>query len=325
MALMLQNILNKVAHSDALKFAEKLPDKSVDCVITSPPYFQLRDYGFDGQWGLEKTYNNYLDNLILLTIELKRVLKDTGTMFINLGDSYATNSGSMGTDSMQPKFSEAANKSLNFKQNKGMPEKCLMLIPHRFALRCIDEIGLILRNDIIWAKRNGMPEPHEDRFSKKHEFIFFFVKQQNYYFDLNAIRAPHKLQSIKRAARAHNGYDKAGNPYSFNPKQKYLGYDNLNDKLSQGGLRMCNKEGKNPGDVSDFWDIPTKGNNENHYASFNFSLIDKPIIAGCPPRRGCIRSICRDRHNINSRNSIRAARNWLRWERRISIERNKTH
>ena len=180
--------INKIYCGDTLATVRQFEAESVDCVITSPPYYQLRDYGFADQWGLEKTYQEYLDKMIALMSELKRVLKPTGTIWINLGDSYSTNSGRMGTDLLQPKFSTEANKSISFKQNKGMTPKSLMLIPHRFAIRCIDELGLILRNDIIWAKPNGMPESVKDRFTKKHEFFFFFVKQQKYFFDLKAIR-----------------------------------------------------------------------------------------------------------------------------------------
>lgn len=144
-----------------------------------------------------------------------------------------------------------------------------MLIPHRFAIRCIDELGLILRNDIIWAKRNGMPESVTDRFSKKHEYFFFMVKNQKYYFDLDGIRDNHKSDS-KEIARQKRGLEPKG----------YAQASGMSDGYS-GGVGY-NTIGKNPGDVSDFWDIPTQPSSEKHYASYNFKLIDKPIIAGCP-------------------------------------------
>lgn len=254
-----------IALADSLEFTKQLESESVACVITSPPYYQLRDYGFSGQWGLEKTYQEYLDNMISLMAELKRVLKPTGTMWVNLGDSYSTQSGSMGSGRwVDPKNPQATNTAFRQSPIIDMPNKSLMLIPHRFAIRCVDELGLILRNDIIWAKRNGMPESVTDRFSKKHEFIFFFVKQQKYYFDLNGI----KDMTI---SKDNSVRDRDSTKLNNTPGRSRM-----------AGLKENNYDTKNPGDVSDFWDIPTQPSSEKHYATFNSDLIDKPIIAGCP-------------------------------------------
>lgn len=146
-----------------------------------------------------------------------------------------------------------------------------MLIPHRFAIRCIDELGLILRNDIIWAKPNGMPESVTDRFSKKHEFIFFFVKNQKYYFDLDAIREQYNGSTLKRASQ----------PNTISVTFKYSD-DKFTAQMGTIDRAKLNEKGKNPGDVSDFWAITTKSNKTKHYATFNSELIDKPIMAGCP-------------------------------------------
>jgi len=182
--------INKIYHGDTLATVRQFEAESIDCVITSPPYYQLRDYGFAYQWGLEKTYQEYLDKMIALMSELKRVLKPTGTIWINLGDSYNGNKqgSTQGTSTGLLTGKITHNQVMVNKKTQQMPDKSLMLIPHRFAIRCIDELGLILRNDIIWAKPNGMPESVKDRFTKKHEFFFFFVKQQKYFFDLKAIR-----------------------------------------------------------------------------------------------------------------------------------------
>ena len=203
----LQNI-NQVIQGDCLDVIKTFPDKSINCVITSPPYWQLRDYGWNGQWGLEKTYQEYLEHLWQLMCEIHRALKDDGTVWINLGDSYS-NSNVCGWTGLE---------SENFKQKaqphrvKDLPAKCLMLIPHRFTIGCIDR-GWILRNDIIWAKRNGMPESVTDRFSKKHEYIFFMVKSQKYYFDLDGIRDKQKEISLKRYEYEFTGQEggKSGN------------------------------------------------------------------------------------------------------------------
>jgi site-specific DNA-methyltransferase (cytosine-N4-specific) len=124
----------------------------------------------------------------------------------------------------------------------------------------------IVRNDIIWAKRNGMPESVTDRFSKKHEYFFFMVKSEKYYFDLDAIRDDHKESSLKRIE------------YGWKSDHDSIGHIDV----AKMGDRFCNPNGKNPGSVSDFWDIPTKPSSAKHYASYNDSLLVKPILAGCP-------------------------------------------
>lgn len=238
---------------DCLEGCKKLEDKSVDCVITSPPYWKLRDYGYPEQWGLEPTYQEYLEHIWSLMDEIWRVLKDDGTVWINLGDTYMNNSS----------YSDKGGQGIHnekigmiYKTDKTIKQKSLCLIPHRFAIGCIDR-GWILRNDIVWAKRNGIPEGVTDRFSKKHEFIFFFVKQQKYYFDLHRIRDK-AVSKNKVDDRIYNN--------DFNTNRVRCG---------------TNVNGKNPGDVSDFWDIPTQPSKEKHYASYNTELINKPIIAGC--------------------------------------------
>jgi site-specific DNA-methyltransferase (adenine-specific) len=254
--------INEVYNLLCLDGMKKLNNKSIDSIITSPPYWQLRDYGFSEQWGLEPTYKEYLEHLWQFMDEAYRVLKDEGTCWINLGDTYGGSSGGY-----YPKDNEVgARKHQLHNRDKVGIEKCLMLIPHRFAIGCIDR-GWILRNDIIWAKRNGMPESVKDRFSKKHEFIFFFVKQKKYYFDLDSIREEHS-QSTKQRVQYNTGYSKK--------------YQNEDIGQSKGIKKHILEKGKNPGDISDFWDITIKGSRDNHYAAYNKDLIMKPILAGCP-------------------------------------------
>jgi len=255
------DFINGTAYfGNALETLKQIESVSVDSVITSPPYYQLRDYGFDGQWGLESDYKDYLDKMIDLMRELKRVLKPTGTMWVNLGDTYAGNK----EGNTDLKINNLSNLSRIKKQVKGIPNKSLMLIPHRFAIRCIDELGLILRNDIIWAKPNGMPESVTDRFSRKHEFIFFFVKNQKYYFDLDSVR--------------DKPYTSLDRKDTVNILRKAV----RSGLKSDSGFMKNNPLGKNPGDVSDFWEITTKPNPKNHYATYNSELIRKPLIAGSP-------------------------------------------
>ena len=284
---------------DILAGLKAIPDKSVNCVITSPPYWQLRDYGFPDQWGLEPTFQEYLEHLWQMMDEIWRVLKDDGTVWINLGDTYqsAPVSGKQGgfSGKQARKNKEYGSTVNNVKKPQGQfKNKCLMLIPHRFAIGCIDR-GWIMRNDIIWAKRNGMPESIRDRFSKKHEYIFFMVKQQKYYFDLDGIRD--KTTTIEtrteRIIYDSSKGDESNKTNTFippNPSGKNPGnVSDFWDKKpsthnfpSHNNKSAYNKLGKNPGSVSDFWDIPTKPSSKKHYATYNFSLIDKCIIAGCP-------------------------------------------
>ncbi|MFH1563390.1 MAG: site-specific DNA-methyltransferase, partial [Nitrospirota bacterium] len=338
-----------IYNGDCLEVLKGIQNDSVDCVITSPPYYQLRFYSgipdyvwgsdksceheFDltktklmhenrnnrsgtqvevignptgttfinreskirqgfcikcgawkGQLGLEPTYQLYLDHMIEIMVELKRVIKPSGSIWINLGDSYSTLSGGIrGLTRCDKQYGQISHKAVmgqGFDQTKqeDYPKKSLMLIPHRFAIRCIDELGLILRNDCVWAKRNGMPESVTDRFSKKHEFVFFFVKEQKYYFDLDGVRD--KCTDQNRLTRRlldpnnNNRMYKRGEDGS-----KAFGINPLTAEKAR--LNMLGK-GKNPGDVSDFWDVPTQPSSAKHYATFNSELIDKPILAGCP-------------------------------------------
>ena len=258
----IQTYINTVIQGDALKVLKHLPDNSIDCVITSPPYWQLRDYHWQGQWGLEPTYTEYLERLWLLMDEIYRVLKTSGTVWINLGDTYfgsGNGSGNPNSDFNQCKNKTGvAPKKPNTNKANQLKAKCQVLIPHRFAIDCIDR-SWIIRNDIIWAKPNGMPEPVKDRFCKKHEFIFFMAKSPNYYFDLDKVRMPHQASSLERIKHKWNGN-----------REKGTAYAKMNIK------KMCHKNGKNPSDVSDFWKITTKSSKDKHYASYNSELIETP-------------------------------------------------
>lgn len=152
---------------DALNVAYTLGDGDADCIVTSPPYFGLRDYGIDGQYGLEKSPAEYVETMRGLFSELRRVLADDGTLWLNIGDSYA-------------------------------PDKNLLGIPWRVALALQDD-GWILRNAIIWHKSNAMPESVTDRLSGRYELLFLFSKSRKYWFDLDPIRMEHRtVQPFKR-------------------------------------------------------------------------------------------------------------------------------
>jgi len=252
---------NKIYQEPNLETLSKMDDNSIDCVITSPPYWQLRDYGYPEQWGLEPTFNEYLKHLWSMMDEIYRVLKPTGTCWINLGDSY--NGLKVGNTSNKGFKENTVIDSFVKPKQENIKDKCLMLIPHRFAIGCIDR-GWIVRNDCIWAKRNGMPESVTDRFSKKHEYFFFMVKSEKYFFDLDAIK------------------DRTTTSDSNVRDRDTTKLNNTPGRSKMGGLKENNYTSKNPGSVSDFWDIPTKPSSSKHYASYNDSLLVKPVLAGCP-------------------------------------------
>jgi DNA modification methylase len=252
----------ELIHSDCLAGIKTLPDKSVDCMITSPPYWQLRDYGYPEQWGLEPTFQLYLEHLWILMDEVYRVLKDEGTVFVNLGDTYGTKSGNFTGDKIFENKIKYVGSIDNYTKPKNL-HKCLLLIPHRFAIGCIDR-GWIVRNDIIWAKRNGMPESVTDRFSKKHEYMMFMVKSEKYYFDLEAVK------------------DRTITKDNQNRDRDTTKLNNTPGRTKMAGLKTNDYDSKNPGTCADFWDIPTKPSSNKHYATYNDALIKKPILAGCP-------------------------------------------
>lgn len=263
---------NIVYNEPCLETCKRLPNESVDCIITSPPYWQLRDYGYPEQWGLEPTFNEYLEHLWTLMDEIYRILKPNGTVWINLGDTYNNNSGGGGETCSTGNKKALEECGRRNKQDKRFASKCLLLLPHRFAIGCIER-GWIVRNDIIWAKRNGMPESVTDRFSKKHEYFFFMVKSEKYFFDLDAIRDK-TITGLDRC-------DVVKSKTSSNATA--LNSGRAKELEANGSYEFKNNpKGKNPGSVSDFWDIPTKPNKDKHYAQYPDTLISKPILAGCP-------------------------------------------
>lgn len=223
--------INKIYQEPCLETLKKMPNDFLDCVITSPPYWQLRDYGYQGQWGLEPTYQEYLEHLWEMMDEIYRVLKPTGTCWINLGDTYGGGNSGKGGNTGKHKNENPNIQGTKFKNGVKKPlNKCLLLIPHRFAIGCIER-GWIMRNDIIWAKRNGMPESTTDRFSKKHEYIFFMTKNEKYYFDLDSVRDKVKNVSLNRYRYKFTGQEGGlsnnfkGDKSHLIPKSKYQNLD----------------------------------------------------------------------------------------------------
>lgn len=229
---------------DALTRLRELPDASVDCVVTSPPYYNVRDYGHQDQLGLEPTVHAWVANLREVVREVARVLVPTGSLWLNLGDSFSRNA------------------------KYGAPNKSLLLAPERLLLALAGD-GWIVRTKVVWAKSNPMPSSVTDRLSLTYEVLYFLVRSRSYYFDLNAIRQPHRSSW---AMRERGSIEKA---YWAGPLAS-----------SRDGLRRARAAGlpghplgKNPGDV---WYFATRGYKGAHFATFPPDLVRRPILAGCP-------------------------------------------
>ena len=169
---------NQIIEGNSLTVLKTLPDESVNCCVTSPPYWSLRDYGVEGQLGLEKTFEEYITKLCNIFDQVKRVLRKDGTCWVNLGDTYNA-SGGCGWTGLESKNWEQKAKPHNIKT---YPAKSLCLIPQRFAIEMVNR-GWICRNTIIWHKPNCMPSSAKDRFTVDFEYLYFFVKSKKYWFE----------------------------------------------------------------------------------------------------------------------------------------------
>ena len=200
----IEKIKNKIIQGDSLTELKKFPDESIDMVITSPPYYALRNYGVDGQIGLEPTFEEYLEKILAITAEIKRVLKKSGSFWFNLGDMY----GGIKEGKTDQKVSDYIKESQkDLKKNLPKMKKCLLMMPERIALAMIDQQGWILRNKIKWAKQvfikqenrtkgSVMPTSTKDRFNESGEELYFFVKNKDYYADLDAVRLPNQVMGV---------------------------------------------------------------------------------------------------------------------------------
>ena len=249
-------------HGDALAVAAELPDAAVDCIVTSPPYFGLRDYGTEGQYGLEASPAEYVETMRALFSELRRVLAGDGTLWLNIGDSYS--SGGRKSYDINGGKTRARGHSES-RPCADIPGKNLLGIPWRVAFALQDD-GWILRNAIIWNKPNAMPESVTDRLSGRYEMVFMLSKKPRYWFDLDPIREPHihvetlGVYTKDRAERPQNGAESSTCGTTYN-----MGFS---------------KNGKNPGDV---WNINTQPFSASHFAVMPRELAQRCILAGCKP------------------------------------------
>lgn len=255
---------NRILVGDALAELKKLPDESIDSVVTSPPYWGLRDYGHDGQLGQESTFEEFIKNLLAIFDEVKRVLKPTGTCWVNLGDTY--NSGAPGArngerwpkqsrNDHQPKARIPAN----------VPRKSLVQIPARFAIGMCER-GWILRNEIIWHKPNAMPQSVGDRFTADFEKLLFFTKSSRYHFE-------QQFEPLSKST-SEDGRTARKDYVQKRPSRNYVGQASRG-----GGMLRPHEAGRNKRSV---WSIPTKPYGGAHFAVYPVELVAIPISAGTP-------------------------------------------
>ena len=232
---------------DARRVLQDLPSESVQTIVTSPPYFGLRDYGKEGQIGLEETPTDYVNALVDVFREAKRVLREDGTLWLNLGDTYA-------------------GRAL---RGGGLRDKNLIGIPWRVAF-ALQADGWNLRQDIIWSKPNPMPEPVLDRCTKAHEYIFLMSKSTKYFYDIDAIREPWKdnARDIQRAKDKHPGYQ----------GKHSKGYGSAGS--STGQVIGDPDKGRNKRSV---WSVTCHGFPGAHFATYPPELIRPCILAGSRP------------------------------------------
>lgn len=266
---------------DCLEVMKTLPDRSVQCCISSPPYFGLRDYGMDGQIGLEETPEAYVEKLVAVFREVRRVLKDDGTIFLNLGDSYA-GSGGAGGDYSEGGLKEGQPKwKSNFEIDKSkrnsnrwgggnipssgyLKPKDLIGIPWRVAF-ALQADGWWLRNDIIWAKPNPMPESVTDRCTRSHEYIFLLTKSARYFYDAEAIK---ELSTYGPGC----GWDDAGHEIaSKTADQKNPAFRAIQSTRNK----------------RDVWTVTTKPYKGAHFATYPPDLIEPCILAGTSAKGEC--------------------------------------
>jgi DNA modification methylase len=301
--------VNEIIEGDALAVLKTLPNENVDCCITSPPYFGLRDYGVAGQIGLEETPEEYTEKLVEIFREVKRVLKKEGTMWLNLGDSYNTSpagnkkptgfqqksqAGQVGAlaqfningtkDRIPNRWGSGQNKV------KELKSKDLIGIPWRVAF-ALQADGWYLRQDIIWAKPNPMPESVTDRCTKSHEYIFLLSKSSQYYFDAESIK--------EKAIYAITSEDHR--PPGI-VRDRIYGYESKEAKLrgrtvtvTHGGITIRHPKGKHGNgqqspktfvekrNKRSVWTVLTRPYAGAHFATFPEKLIVPMIHAGCPP------------------------------------------
>jgi len=264
--------LNRIYQGDWIEVMKSWPNEFIQCVITSPPYWGLRDYGVDGQLGLEETPEEYIEKMVAGFREVRRVLRKDGTVWLNLGDSYASNTKGTGGGWADHRNSYAcrAQRYGPHRVDHGLKTKDLCMIPARVAL-ALQTDGWYLRSDIIWDKPNPMPESVRDRPTKSHEYIFLLTKSARYYYDAEAVREPQKKSTLDRLKYRLGNFAKQ----KISDKTK-VNYVNPNTESATRD-RALSGVGRN---LRSVWTIPTQPCSFAHFATFPEKLVNRCILAG---------------------------------------------
>lgn len=288
----------KIIVGDVRDKLRVMADASVHCVVTSPPYFGLRDYGVDGQIGLEPTPAAFVAELVAVFREVRRVLRDDGTLWINLGDSYA-NDGKWGgsTGGKHVTALHGDTGAGRGKRSTGLKPKDLIGIPWRVAF-ALQADGWYLRQDIIWSKPNPMPESVQDRCTKAHEYVFLLSKSPRYHYDADAIAEPVTASTVARLAQdveaqegSHrvpgktNGTMKAVGRAAGNKSHKYVDQyesEESEQHRTKAGLMKVADVAYDKRNARSVWNIATQPFSEAHFATFPPELAERCIKAGCP-------------------------------------------
>lgn len=295
---------HQILVGDCIDMMRALPDQSVQCCVTSPPYFGLRDYGMPDQIGLEETPAEFVCRLVQVFREVRRVLRDDGTLWVNMGDTYASIAGGYAPGGSAGKHDMVSQSTrgavLRGKRRSpptGLKQKDLMGIPWRLAFGLQDD-GWYLRQDIIWHKPNPMPESTKDRCTKSHEYVFLLSKCPRYFYDQDAIREPVALSSVVRLAQdleqqlgsdrvpgKANGPMKAVRSKRDSFKRESSKREQAMPGHSLGTHRPEREESAYPLDTRNkrsVWTVPTQGFKGAHFATFPPELIRPCILAGAP-------------------------------------------
>lgn len=282
----------QILTGDCRTVLPRLGDGSIHCVVTSPPYFGLRDYGVDGQIGLEPTPDAFVAEMVDVFREVRRVLRDDGTLWLNLGDSYSAG-GRGNYDVTSSNKGNVASRGLGRPSTTGLKPKDLIGIPWRVAF-ALQADGWYLRQDIIWSKPNPMPESVQDRCTKAHEYIFMLSKSKNYFYDMEAIKEPRvgdeDDNTFRGGAYVNNStFDNqaggqrtvVGNSRVKIDKQRghsrrHAGFNDRWDQMERAEQVSGTRNKRS------VWTVGTQPFSEAHFATFPPALIEPCIKAGCP-------------------------------------------
>ena len=266
--------LDHIYTGDCLEVLKTLPDESVHCCVTSPPYYALRDYGMDEQIGRETSPKEYISRLTEVFAEVRRVLRSNGTLWLNIADTYA-GKGNQGdfVDAKNPKGRNGQAVALNYKV-EGCKPKDMIGMPWMLAFSLRDA-GWYLRNDTIWMKENPMPESVKDRCARCYEHIFLFSKSRKYHFDYKAISEPIAPTTAERLKRGLNGSNKFGKAIPGQAQQQTINRVREHGSITDDMINPL----RNKRDVWTINTVPFKG---GHYAAYPPKLVETCLLAGCP-------------------------------------------